>query len=253
MNMSSAAVPFYAQVESAMARSIADGTWPPGAQLPAEEGLMERFQVSRTTVRKAVQNLAGRGLVEIRRGKGTYVTEPKITQELTELSGFVEDMQAQGRVATARVVDKQIVSADQEVARQLGVAVGISVVRIERVRLADGVALSFDETYLPAQIGAKIMADDLETEPIFSLLEQKYAIALVEAEYQLEAVLAPERVARFLGIAHKDPIFLIGRTSYSANRTPVDYERLYYRGDLVRFKTTLARRAPAASAGFARP
>jgi GntR family transcriptional regulator len=252
MNLAANSLPFYARVESAMTEAIADGTWPPGTQLPAEEGLMERFQVSRTTVRKAVQNLAGRGLVEIRRGKGTYVTEPRITQELTELSGFVEDMQAQGRVASARVVDKQVVPASQEVARQLGVAAGTLVVCIERVRLADGVALSFDETYLPAQIGAKIMADDLETEPIFSLLEQKYAIALVEAVYQLEAVLAPERVARFLGIAPKDPIFLIERTSYSANRTPVDYEKLYYRGDLVRFKTTLARRTPMVPKGAAR-
>jgi GntR family transcriptional regulator len=242
MNQMETALPFYARVEAAMTQAITDGTWPPGKQLPTEEALMERFQVSRTTVRKAVQNLAGRGLVEIRRGRGTFVIEPRITQELTELSGFVEDMQAQGRTATARLVDKRVVQASREVARQLGLAMGSPVVRIERVRLADGVALSFDETYLPQSIGTRLMDDDLETEPIFELLEQKYSIALVQADYQLQSVLAPAAVAGFLGIAPNDPIFLIERTSYGAQRVPVDYEKLYYRGDLVRFRTTLARR-----------
>jgi len=69
------------------------------------------------------------------------------------------------------------------------------VVRIQRVRLADGMPLSFDETYLPKELGEKVMADNLETEPIFSLLEQKYRTPLVEAEYQLEAICADATVA----------------------------------------------------------
>ena len=104
--------PLYERVESVLAGDIADGSLPPETQLPAEEGLIERFKVSRTTVRKAIQNLIERGLVEVRRGKGTFVTQPKITQELTELTGFVEDMQALGRTPTARLLDKRIVAAD---------------------------------------------------------------------------------------------------------------------------------------------
>src|ERR1700688_4178651 len=98
-------IPLYESVEAALAASIADGTMPPETQLPPEEGLIERFKVSRTTVRKAIQNLIERGLVEVRRGKGTFVTQPKITQELTELTGFVEDMQALGRSPPARLLD----------------------------------------------------------------------------------------------------------------------------------------------------
>src|SRR5580700_12345779 len=173
--------PLYERVESILAADIADGSLLPEAQLPPEEGLIERFKVSRTTVRKAIQNLIERGLVEVRRGKGTFVTQPKITQELTELTGFVEDMQALGRHATAKVLDRQIVAANQAVARQLALPQGAPVVRIQRVRLADGMPLSFDETYLPKELGEKVMADNLETEPIFSLLERKYNTPLVEA------------------------------------------------------------------------
>ena len=241
MQNDSGYAPLYARVETALAAEISAGSLSHGDRLPTEDQLIERFAVSRTTVRKAVENLVARGLVEIRRGKGTFVTEPKLTQALTALSGFVEDMAALGRQATARLLDKRPVPATEEVARQLGVARGALVYRIERVRLADGVAMSFDETYLPLDVGEKIASNDLEAEPIFDLLELRYDLPLIEAEYQLEAVTADERVARALGVVAGSPIFLIERTSYTEGQRPVDYEKLYYRGDLIRFSTRLSR------------
>jgi GntR family transcriptional regulator len=235
-------VPLYAQLEALLAAEIAAGALPAGSQLPKEEELVKRYAVSRTTVRQTIQNLIRRGLIEIRRGKGTFVLQPKITQELTQLSGFVEDMQSLGRNASARLLDKQTVPASESVARQLSIATGTPVVRIQRVRLADNSPLSFDETWLPWEIGERILENDLETEPIFSLLEQKYDTPLVEAEYRLEAVSADTTVARALGIVAGSPIFLIERTSYTTGHQPVDYEKLYYRGDQVRFVTRLARR-----------
>ncbi|HKX33487.1 MAG TPA: GntR family transcriptional regulator [Blastocatellia bacterium] len=242
-------LPLYAQIENVLAARIADGSWPSGDRLPSEDRLVEEFAVSRTTIRAAIQSLVQRGLVEIRRGKGTFVTRPKIMPELTELTGFVEDMQALGRQATARVLDRQLVAAGPVVARQLALPQGTAVARIQRVRLADGIPLSFDETYLPRELGERIMADDLETSPIFSLLEQKYRTPLVEAEYRLEAVSAEAAVAGALGIDVGSPIFLIERTSYSENHRPVDYEKLHYRGDCIRFVTRLARRIPASQRG----
>ena len=165
-----------------------------------------------------------------------------MTQELTQLTGFVEDMQSLGRNASARVLDRQTVPASGSVARQLAVTAGTPVIRIQRVRLADDSPLSFDETWLPHEIGERILENDLETEPIFSLLEQKYNTPLVEAEYRLEAVSADPTVARALGIVTGSPIFLIERTSYTTGRQPIDYEKLYYRGDQIRFVTRLARR-----------
>jgi GntR family transcriptional regulator len=232
----------YSRVESVLACEIADGVLKVGDQLPTEDILIERFEVSRITVRRAVQNLVGRGLVEIRRGKGTFVAAPKMTQELTELSGFVEDMHALGRKPTARVISKEVVTADTTVASHLTLTKGERVVRIRRVRLADGVPLSFDETFLPLEIGKKIITNNLKVEPIFSLLERKYDIPLIEAEYKLEAVAAEAEVASALRVKQGSPIFRIERTSYSTGNRPVDYEKLYYRGDLVRFVTRLARK-----------
>jgi GntR family transcriptional regulator len=250
--MSNAHLPLYAQVENVIMERISDGSLPAGSRLPSEDSLVQEYGVSRTTIRAAVQSLIQRGLVEIQRGKGTFVAQPKMTQELTELTGFVEDMQALGRRPTAKVLDRQVVPANQLVARRLALAQGAPVVRIQRVRLADRMPLSFDQTYLPKELGEKVMADDLKTEPIFSLLEQKYNTPLVEAEYQLEAVCADATVARALRLDVGSAIFLIERTSYSIGHRPVDYEKLHYRGDRIRFVTRLARRTPVLRKGGSR-
>jgi GntR family transcriptional regulator len=244
---SASSVPLHAQLEEALAKRIRGGDLRPGVRIPSEDELIARYAVSRTTVRTAIQSLMARGMVEIRRGKGTFVTEPVITQELTALTGFVEDMRALGKQPSAQVLDRRLVAASETVARQLGVQRGASVARIQRVRLADGSPLSFDETYLPQELGVKIMADDLEKRPIFTLLEQKYSTPLLEAEYRLAAVPSHGTVARALGIDAGSPIFLIERTTFSEGHRPVDYERLYYRGDHIRFVTRLARRQSAGS------
>jgi GntR family transcriptional regulator len=91
-------------------------------------------------------------------------------------------------------------------------------------------------------IGKKIITNNLKVEPIFSLLERKYDVPLIEAEYKLDAISAEAEVAAALKVKQQSPIFRIERTSYSTGGRPVDYERLYYRGDLVRFVTRLVRR-----------
>jgi GntR family transcriptional regulator len=240
-------VPLYGKVEEVLASEIARGDLQPGDQLPTEDQLLGRFGVSRITVRRAIQNLIQRGMVEIRRGHGTYVLAPKVSQELTRLTGFVEDMGVHGRKPSARVLSQRMVAADVTVARQLRVTKGTYVMRIERVRLADSIPMSFDETYLPLDIGKQIVRNDLRVKPIFTLLEEKYGIALAEAEYALEATAASAHVAEALAIAEGSPIFRIERTSFTGKGQPIDYEILSYRGDLIRFVTRLARR-PATDA-----
>ena len=113
--------------------------------------------------------------------------------------------------------------------------------QIKRVRLADGVPISFDETYLPLLLGNRIVKNDLRLYPIFTLLEKEYGVPLVEADYELEAVIATKAVADALHVKTGSPVFQIERTSMTTGNQPVDYEVLSYRGDLVRFTTKLLR------------
>jgi GntR family transcriptional regulator len=237
-----AAIPLYYQIEQDLASLIANGTLAPGSQLPPEDELIQKYGVSRTTVRKAIQELERLELIEIRRGRGTFVRSEKITQELSGLTGFVEDMVAIGLQPSAKVLGKATIEATEEVARQLRVPIGTKVMQIRRVRMADGVAISLDVTYLPMDLGQKVVENDLEIYPIFSLLEGKYGTPLLEADYRLEAILADPLIAEALGIEVKSPILLIERVSYSLDQRPVDYEKLFYRGDKIRLSTRLRRR-----------
>jgi GntR family transcriptional regulator len=236
------AIPLYYQIEQDLASLIASGALAPGSQLPSEDVLVQKYGVSRTTIRKAIQELERVELIEIRRGRGTFVRSEKITQELTGLTGFVEDMLAIGLRPSARVLGKATVRASAEVAKQLGVPIGTQVMQIRRVRMADEVPISLDETYLPIDLGQKVVENDLEIHPIFSLLEGKYDTPLLEADYRLEAISADPLVAEPLGIEVKSPILLIERVSYSLDHRPVDYEKLFYRGDKIRLFTRLRRR-----------
>lgn len=237
-----AALPRYVQIEESLIQAIGAGVYPSGSQLPPESVLIKNFGASRTTVRKAIENLVLKGVVEIRRGTGTFVSTEKFRHRLNALTGFVEDMEELGHRASARLLGWSTVAASESVAQNLNLAVGTSVVCIHRVRLANGVPVSLDETYLPAELGQKVVTNDLNAEPIFSLLENKYDTPLFEAEYRLEAASASATVAQALQIEQGAPIFLIERTSFTHENRPVDYEKLHYRGDLVQFATRLSRR-----------
>lgn len=244
MNVRSAKLPLYAQVEQELAESILSGELVPGTRLPTEDTLIGRFQVSRITVRRAMQNLSARGLVEIRHGVGTFAAEPMIEQPLTELRGFVEDMDNAGVRAAARVVSTRTAEATAEIAEALQLNVGAPVTVLERVRLGNGRPLSFDRTYLTHDLGSQVVQHDLEVHPVFTLLEEQYGIPLVDATYKLEAVAADAHVASMLEIPIGSAVFLITRTTFTVDAKPVDYERLHYRGDAVSFVTRL-RRNPA--------
>src|SRR5258705_4038901 len=121
------AIPLYYQIEQDLASLIASGTLAPGSQLPSEEELIQKYGVSRTTVRKAVQELERLGLIEIRRGRGAFVRTEKLTQEFTQLTGFVSNMIAMGLQPSAKVLGTAPTEANETVARQLRVPIGTEV------------------------------------------------------------------------------------------------------------------------------
>jgi GntR family transcriptional regulator len=237
-------IPYYHQVLLVLEKEIAEGKYATDSLVPSESQLMERFGVSRVTVRRALSELKLHGLVRSIQGQGTFVCAPRIEQELSALTGFVEDMLEINFRPSARVVKIEEVLADEKISRMLKLPDSAPVKYIERVRLANGVPLSFDITWLPEQIGRDIVTENLAILPIFSLLEDKLKITLDHANYRIESIAASEAVARNLEIPQGSPILLIERTAFSPEGTPVDYEILHYRGDSISFSLKLKRKQP---------
>jgi len=206
-------------------------------------------------VRKAIQNLIERASSRSE-GKGTFVTQPKITQEPDRADRFRRGHADVGANPDRPLLDKRIVAADEVVAHHLALAPGTLVVRLQRVRLADGVAMSFDETYLLANRGERC-GQRPRGRAGLRMLEDKVRYALVEAEYKLGAAAANPVAAQGSKCRPAaDPP--IERTSYTTGNRPVDYERLHYRGDLIRFverpcprpRAPTQTEAPKMNAGF---
>jgi GntR family transcriptional regulator len=151
-------------------------------------------------------------------------------------------MQALGLSASARVLGVATVEAPESVGKALAVLPGTRVTKITRVRLAEGVPVSFEFSFLPLALGQRVSQENLEVWPIFSLLEDKYGVALGEALYRIEATRASAAVARALGIDRRAPVLAIERTTYSTAEEPVDFEQMFYRGDRIRYTMRLKRR-----------
>jgi len=235
-------VPMHSVVRTELLTQIRSGRLHPGDQVPTEPQLMASFKVSRTTVRRALRDLETMGLIDRQPGRGSFVSEPKVEPRLDRLTGFVEDMEALGLDATASVELIESLPADAEVSQQLQLAPGETVVHIQRVRLANGTPISFDDSYFPANLGSRIATENLEEEPFYSILEGKYGIALAGADYVLSASTADERVARLLSIEVGAPVLRLERTSRAApDRRPILFEHLHFAGARISYRLTLDR------------
>ena len=239
------AVPLYHQLFEILREEIVSGRLRAGHRVATEFELMKRFGVSRTTVRQTIARLRKDGLVSVHRGKGTFVGGAKIEPELSALTGFVEDMQALGLTASARVLGVENIKASEQVAEALAVSPGEPVTKITRIRLAEEIPVSFEHSFLPLELGRRVAEENLEVSPIFSLFEDKYGIELGEAFYRIEAGRATRAVAEALEIERGAPVLAIERTTYSTAGAPVDFEQMFYRGDRIRYTMRLKRRRPA--------
>jgi GntR family transcriptional regulator len=236
-------MPLYARVRDELRGLIRGGTYRPYDRLPSEIELVQRFRVSRITVRQALKSLAGEGLIHSTQGKGSFVSMPKAVQDAQVLLGFHEAMQHKGFTSSSRILAVGARRAAREVAEALRLKPGTPVFEVRRVRCIEGAPVSLDLSYFPLDIGERLRQHDLACD-IFPLLESSCGIALARAEVRVEAVASRRDVAEALAIVPGQPVLHMRRLSYSAGGRPVDYEHLYCRGDAYECKFELARRRP---------
>lgn len=212
----------------------------PGALLPSERLLMERYGVARGTAVQAIEALVARGLVYRVRGSGTFVAEPKFRQPLT-LTSFTEDMRARGMTPGSVVRSQAIVPASEVVARHLALVPGTPVVHLERVRTADGEPMALERTHLPAQRLPGLEDADLTDASLYELLERTWGVRVAEADQWASVVRVTEDEAALLHVSAAQPALLYQRVTRDPGGTPVEYVRSLYRGDRYEVHTRLER------------
>jgi GntR family transcriptional regulator len=212
----------------------------PGAGLPSERELAERFGVARMTVRTEVDRLVADGLVYRIHGRGTFVAAPRVTQAMT-LSSFSEDMRERGLVPGSQILACHVVLATSEVAGRLQVADSARVFRIHRVRTADGEPMAVEEAFLPADRFAGLDRADLEHGSLFELLEEQWGVQLATAEQRVVAVSFDAPQAHLLGVEAGAPGLLFDTTGRDAARVPIYTASTWYRGDRYEIRLSQVR------------
>jgi GntR family transcriptional regulator len=235
-------VPVWAQIEEGLATRICDGELRVGDKLPAERELADQLQVSRGTIRQALDALATRGLVERGVGRGTFVAAGKVEVRLHDVAGFTEQMARAGVQAHARVLRAAVAPVPAQVAVALDVDEGAPALRLERLRLAGRLPLTLEDSWIPCERFPGLEELDLHGS-IYALMRELYDRAPVRVVETLEPVVAQEHSAQALGVAAGAPLMLVERTAYDAGGVAVEYARDLHRGDRARFVVEAA--APA--------
>ena len=228
-------VPLHHQVYLDLRAAIEAGEWRPGDRLPPERELAERYGCSLITVRRALGDLARERRLERTRGRGTFVTRPPIDLDLEGSMSFTEEVQRLGHDPATRVVTARTVAADAAVAEALDIAIGASVVHLERLRMADGEPLLLEQVFLSEARFPGLLAGDLEGGSLYELLGERYDTRVVRARESLEPIALPPREAQLLGVEPHRPALLIEGLAYDPSGRPVEFARSYVRGDRTRY------------------
>src|SRR5579875_1392771 len=154
--------PIYLRLRELLRSSIASGTWKPGQAIPSEPLLAEQFGVARMTVRQAIDGLIHEGLLVRVRGSGTFVTQFRVERELSRLHGFSEDMRARSMAPSARMLAREVVPAPVEVSQHLSLGRREAVIYLQRLRLADGLPMAVETSYLNYEFCRGVLDADLE-------------------------------------------------------------------------------------------
>ncbi|HET8583463.1 MAG TPA: GntR family transcriptional regulator [Jatrophihabitans sp.] len=232
----SSPIPLWYQTAQCLQSLIENGTVPPGSQLDNELLLSRRLNLSRPTVRRAMEHLVGQGLIVRRRGIGTRVIQQKVRRPLA-LTSLYDDLRTSGKEPTTVVLVHRVVLADAEVAAALEIDEGAEVVMIERVRRAGRQPIAHMTNYLrPEQ--ADFTTEDLERGGLYEAL-RSHGVVLHAATQTIGAKRATAAEARALDEERGAALLTMQRTAYDDHGRPVEFGRHVYAASRYSFHTQL--------------
>jgi DNA-binding GntR family transcriptional regulator len=235
----SSPVPLWFQAAQQLQAAIDRGDLRPGQRLDNEVELATRFGLSRPTLRKAIEQLVGQGLLVRKRGVGTQVVQSQVRRPV-ELSSLFDDLAGSGRRPSTRVLSCQEVPADETVAAALGVPLGEPVTSVERIRSADGEPLAMLRNWLPKDVG-ELTPAALTEHGLYDVL-RRHGVHLRIANQRISAAVADAAQARLLGTRKAAPLLTMERTSYDDTGRAVELGRHLYRADGYSFEITVVGR-----------
>ena len=235
-------VPLYYQLKEILLEYIKDHHNDEELPIPTEKEISEHFEISRPTVRQAINELVVEGYLYRQKAKGTFVSKPKIKQDfLLILDSFDNEMRKKGLVPSTKLLGIGAVESDEKVSKALNISQGSKVIKLTRLRYANSEPIVLVVTYLPYDKCKGMMGKDLEKESMYDIIENDFGYKIAGARRTLESIVAGEYEAKLLEIKKGAPIQYFESVAYLVDNTPIEYSLAKYRGDRNKFSFELKR------------
>jgi DNA-binding GntR family transcriptional regulator len=227
--------PLYRQLKKALQAAILNDTYQQGEKIPPEPELSEQYNVSRITVRKAVEELVKEGYLIKQQGKGTFVSLPKIDRKIEHVMGFTAACQANGFTTHSEVTKKEVIKGEADLRKALQLEKDEKVLYIQRKRFAGDSPLMLENNFYPYNRYSFLLDEPLDGS-LYDLLRKKYEIYPNQSgKTTLEIALADEKQAQLLETSIGKPLFYMNAVIYDQQGRPVHAGKQYIIGDRYQF------------------
>jgi GntR family transcriptional regulator len=222
-------LPAYQRIQGTLRKRIEAGDLRTGDAVPSERDLAKIHSVSLMTARHALASLEREGVVERRRGIGTFVSAPKI--HFNKLMSYTEQMASRSMTAGSKVLFAKIIDDEQEANARLSLSPKSGVIKLERLRHAAGEPFALETCYLSAAQFPGLLSAPVQRESLFGILERDYKIEIGYADEEVDATAADPRTADLLDVPRREPLLRIRQVIFSTNGKAVLYVLGFYRSD----------------------
>jgi GntR family transcriptional regulator len=235
-------IPFYLQVCATLRQQIHANQYKVGDSLPSENDLCKMFDVSRTVIRQALNELKQEGLINREKGRGSFVAQPKLREKFFQkLSGFYQDMVDQGYEPVTQVLKQTVIAASTTIAEKLHIPLATPVIEIERLRFIEDEPIMHVVSHLPHARCPELLQANLTYQSLYTFLETNCGIFITRGKRSIEAVAASKRQAELLGIKRGAPLIQLESVSYESSGVPIETYSAVHRGDRTRFEVEVLR------------
>ena len=231
-------MPLYFQLMDIIINMIEEGNLRENDQLPSERELCDIYDISRSTVRQAIQELEKEGYIYKLHGKGTFVSPKMFKQNLLKFYSFTEEMKKAGKIPSSKVLDFQIISCSEKLSKKMNLNIGEKIYVFTRLRLADNEPMMLEISYVPYTKFSGLTQELLEGNPMYDIFAKMYNISITSAEEVFRSVLTRTDEAELLRYTSGLPSMMIERITYD-NENIVEYTRSIARGDKFKYSILL--------------
>ena len=222
-------VPAYQRIQGVIRKRIEAGQLRTGDSVASERDLAKIHQVSLMTARHALATLEREGIVERRRGIGTFVAAPKI--HFNKLMSYTEQMASRSLTAGSKILFSKIIYDEQKIAARLALPTNTGIIKLERLRHSSEEPFALETCYFSSEEFPNLLSLPLNRESLFKVLEREYQVELGYADEEIDATAADTRTAELLSVSRGEPLMRIRQLIYSTKGKTITYVLGFYRSD----------------------